>query len=144
MQIYEYFLQEIRHGSIYEQYLWNKCVLRAKEGTEESSKRTCVWLLVSALTSNSYKSTLTYCQTFEKPLLWKEQHFVALRQQGSLQSHFYIHMQANNPGIGLEKYYFITTNTTKLIDMMSILYIVRGLFLSNTAMLLFEQFKTAK
>lgn len=95
-------------------------------------------------TSNSYKSTLTYCQIFEKPLLWKEQRFVALRQQGSLQSHFYIHMQANNPGIGLEKYYLITTNTTKLIDMMSILYIVRGLFLSNTAMLLFEHFKTAK
>lgn len=58
---------------------------------------------------------LTYCQTFEKPILSKEQHFVALRQQGSLQSRFY--MQANNPSIGLEKYYFSysSTNTTKLI-----------------------------
>lgn len=70
-------------------------VLRVNEGTEEEeeeeeevSKRTCMWLLLSALTSNNYKSTLTYCQTSEKPILSKEQRFVALRQQGSLQSHF--------------------------------------------------------
>lgn len=61
----------------------------------------------------------------------KEQRFVELRQQGSLQSHFYIHMQASNPDRGLEKYYFVKTNTNKLSDTMSIQDTTSSLFLSS-------------
>lgn len=106
--------------------MWHKWVWRAKEGTEEEeeSKRTCVRLLLSALTPNNYKSTLTYCQTTEKPILSKRR-ATCCSTEATRQltvTLFYIHMQANNPSTGSENILFSysSTNITKVIHTMDI------------------------
>lgn len=80
---------------------------------------------------------------FEKPILSKEQRFVARRQQAAYGHIFKIHMQANAPNMGLEKYYLVTTNTTKWIQ--TVIMLSEGCLSSGTVPFkcrrLFEHFK---
>lgn len=87
--------------------------------------------------TNNCKSTLTHCRICGLPILSKEQLFVAQRQQAAYSHIIKIHMQANNPNMGLEKYNLVTTKTAKWIRMADTLsdgcFCRHGLFLSNTA-----------
>ncbi len=85
------------------------CGINGFEEREKAQKRKKKKKEAKEHACDAASSTCTKYLTFEKPILSKkERRFVALRRQGSLQSHFYTHMQANIPSIGLEKYYLVT------------------------------------
>ena len=140
MNILWKYRHENRHGSIYEQYMWHKWVWRfgsKKKAQKKKEKKKATGHACDCRFQPSHCIITSQHWPTVKPILSKEQRVVALRQQGRLQSHFYICMQANNPRIGLEKYYLVTVTTyiTKLSHMMDRLYtvdwwknIVRGSF----------------